>query len=322
MPDLSAPGKSGTPFERRKYGPYHEGMNESGPQPPPVRKLRLSAILAELCEGAAPAVSPEVPSTASSSGMATTPTASDETRGDPPDEAGEPVSETPAAAPPPSDSAVVDLSASAGSTDSANLTISKRRRLPLLRRKPRVRSNITIGEIVDRTARAGFGFIFAFLALVSIPFVGLSTPFGLAIAFGAVQMILGFEHPWLPQRVRRHAVSMQTLNWLSHKLARWTAGLEKIVKPRFSLLSRGPFWMLCGVGVLLQALGLALPLPIPGSNWPFIFLIVLYAIGLLELDGLLIMICHALTMVEVALAVESWEKIVEAVMKMVQWFRG
>lgn len=188
------------------------------------------------------------------------------------------------------------------------------------RHEPGIRTNITIGEIVDRTTEAGFGFLTAFLALVAVPFVGLSTPFGLAIAFVAAQMMAGLHKPWLPARLRRHAVSLATLDWLGTKLARSTRWMERWVQPRIIVLTRGPFWVLCGFAVLLQGLGLALPLPIPGSNWPFIAIVVLYAIGLLESDGLLILICHILSAAEVVLAVVFWEKVMEAIHKIAAWF--
>lgn len=176
----------------------------------------------------------------------------------------------------------------------------------------RVRTSVTIGDIVERTRKSGFGFLTGFLALISVPFVGLSTPFGLVIAVGALQMIVGMNQPWLPGWLRRHSISLATLNWLSHRVSRWTAGLERVIRPRFELLTMGPFWSLCGFCILLQACGLALPLPIPGSNWPFIIVIVLYAIGLLERDGLLVMICHALSAAEIVLAIRFWHRIVEA----------
>ena len=69
----------------------------------------------------------------------------------------------------------------------------------------------------------------------------------------------------------------------------------------------------CGVAIMLQGLGLALPLPIPGTNWIFIIPVILYAIGLLEDDGLLTMICHALTAVQLALAVWAWDAVCAAV---------
>jgi hypothetical protein len=186
----------------------------------------------------------------------------------------------------------------------------------------RIKSNLTIGDIIDRTRHAGFGFLTGFLALASIPFVGLSTPFGLAVAFGALQMLVGMSRPWLPKMIRRHAISLATLGWLSQRLSRWTAGLERVIRPRFEILTHGPFWSLCGLCIIVQAVGLALPLPIPFSNWPFIFVIVLYAIGILERDGLLVMVCHAMTAVELVLAFQFWHVIVKEGKQIIGWFAG
>lgn len=186
-------------------------------------------------------------------------------------------------------------------------------------RRPRVRSNITVGEILDRTRQAGFGFIAALLALIAVPFVGLSTPFGMAIAFVGGQMIAGLHSPWLPQRIRRHLVTMETLQWLGQRLARWTGGLEHIIRPRFPFMVAGPFWTICGVGMLIQGLGLSLPLPIPGSNWIFLVPIILYGIGLLESDGLLIMVCHVITLIEVGLGVWLWELIERGLADACHW---
>lgn len=186
-------------------------------------------------------------------------------------------------------------------------------------RKPRIPSFLTIGQIVERTSHAGFGFILAFLALVSVPFFGLSAPFGLAVSFVALQMIIGLRRPWLPRNIRKRHVSITTLNWLSTKLARWTAGFEKIIRPRFTFAVRGPFWIACGVALFAQGIGLALPLPIPGSNWVFIFPILVYAIGLLEDDGLLIMAAHALTVVQVALIASAWNVVVDTLKSVWSW---
>lgn len=190
------------------------------------------------------------------------------------------------------------------------------------RRRPRVRSNITIGEMLDRTRHAGFGFIAALLALIAIPFMGLSTPFGLAVAFLGAQMTAGLPRPWLPQRVRRHNVSMATLRWLGERLARWTGGLERVTRPRFTFMAEGPFWTACGVGLVLQGLGLALPLPIPGSNWLFVVPVVLYGVALLECDGLLIMVCHTITAIQVALGIWLWDLILHGLRQTVAWVTG
>lgn len=203
------------------------------------------------------------------------------------------------------------LSGEAQSTDTRAPDESNRG-LRRRRKRNRIPSFLTIGQIVERTSHAGFGFLLAFLALVSVPFFGLSAPFGLAVSFVALQMIIGLRRPWLPDNIRRRHVSIATLNWLSTKLARWTAGLEKIIRPRFTFAVRGPFWVACGAAIFAQGIGLALPLPIPGSNWVFIFPVLVYAIGLLEDDGLLIMAAHALTVVEVALVASAWNAVSDA----------
>lgn len=182
------------------------------------------------------------------------------------------------------------------------------------------KSDLTVGEVIDRTAHAGFGFMIAFLALLSLPAVGASTPFGLAIAFGAVQMLLGRRRPWLPKAVRRYHVSLRTLGWIGGKLTRWTRGFERVIRPRLVALAHGPFWGLCAVCILLHAIALALPIPIPGTNAIFAIPILVYAIGLLELDGLLILLCHALTLVYIALGVVFSKAVFEAAEKSLHWF--
>lgn len=188
-----------------------------------------------------------------------------------------------------------------------------------LRRRPRTPSNVTVGEILDRTTHSGFGFVIAFLALAAIPFPGVSFPFGIAVALGGLQIVAGRDRPWLPSRVRRHAVSMKTIGWLGRKVVAWTRGLEKLIRPRLPFLARGPLWTAIGAGVVVQGIGLALPLPIPGTNWIFIVPILLYAIGLLEGDGLLLLAAHAVTAVELLLGILFWRPIYGAVAKVFAW---
>lgn len=183
----------------------------------------------------------------------------------------------------------------------------------------RARTNLTVGEIVDRTQHAGFGVFLALLALMSMPVPGISTVFGLGIAAGAIQMVLGFDRPWLPNWMRRHRISLATLKWLSVRLARWTSGLERFIRPRFETLTRGVFWPLCGLGVLIEGLGLALPLPIPFSNAVFALPVIVYAIALLERDGLLMVLGFALTAVEIVLAVLFSNQVIAAVQKLITW---
>lgn len=198
--------------------------------------------------------------------------------------------------------------------------ISRRRRRKLRRQlRKSIRSNLTLGEVIDRTAHAGFGFLAAFLALVSLPFVGLSTPFGLAVALLGAQMVAGRNQPWLPKRIRKYVLTMNALDWLSQRVARWTRGVERLIRPRYVFLLRRPLWTLIGLGIVIQGIGLALPIPIPGSNWLFAVPITLYAIGLLEDDGLLVALAHILTAIQVVLAVLFSDVVVESIARVAHW---
>ena len=168
-------------------------------------------------------------------------------------------------------------------------------------------AEIGMGEILDRAHHAGFGFVAALLALVSIPLVGLTVPFGLAVAALGVQMVAGVSRPWLPRSIRRRRITAATLESLSRRAAQWTAKMTRVIRPRLPWLTAGPFWTLCGVGLVIQ--GLFLTLPIPGADWLFVVPIVLYGVGLLERDGLLILVCHVVTLTQVVMGVVLWELI-------------
>jgi hypothetical protein len=160
------------------------------------------------------------------------------------------------------------------------------------------RPELTLGALMDKAAEAGFGFLIAIMVLIAIPFFGLSTPFGLAIALMGLQMMIGRTRPWLPQRARNRVLSMTMLDKVAGILARRTRWLVKATRRRWEPLIRP---RLIGLGMFLLAIGLALPLPIPGSNWIFLFPLFVYCVGLLERDGLWILIGHLATIANITL---------------------
>jgi hypothetical protein len=162
------------------------------------------------------------------------------------------------------------------------------------------RDELTLGELVDRAAEGGFGFLVGVLTLIAIPFVGLSTPFGLAIALLGAQLALGRNQPWLPRRARRRELSMTMLDRVLRLLARRTRWLAKATRRRWE---RWVAPRAVGCGIVVLALGLALPLPIPGSNLIFLIPLFIYAVGVLERDGLWIAVGHACVVIDLALLV-------------------
>jgi hypothetical protein len=159
---------------------------------------------------------------------------------------------------------------------------------------------LTVGELVDKAAEGGFGFLIGILTLIAIPFFGLSTPFGLAIALIGAQMMIGREHPWLPKRARRRELSHAMLDRVSRLLAKRTRWIARTTRRRAEILITP---RIVGLGIVFLALALALPLPIPGSNLVFLIPLFVYAVGVLERDGLWILAGHLLALVDLALLI-------------------
>jgi hypothetical protein len=145
--------------------------------------------------------------------------------------------------------------------------------------------------------------VFALLSLIAIPFFGLSTPFGLAMALGGAQLLLGRRRPWLPRSARERALPLSSLDRVATMLEKRTRFLEKVTRRRWEWMLFGPARNLVGLGVTLLGLGLALPLPIPGSNWIFLLPLFIYGVGLLERDGGWILLGHLGLLTNVGLLV-------------------
>lgn len=162
-------------------------------------------------------------------------------------------------------------------------------------------SRIAVGAIIDKADEAGFGAVFALLSLIAIPFFGLSTPFGLGMALGGAQLLLGRQRPWMPRRARARELPLTTLDKVATLLERRTRFLERMTRRRWEWTLFGPARNLVGLGVTLLGLGLALPLPIPGSNLIFLVPLFVYGVGLLERDGLWILAGHLGVCINLAL---------------------
>jgi hypothetical protein len=176
--------------------------------------------------------------------------------------------------------------------------------------------HLTVGELVDKAAEGGFGFLIGILTLIAIPFFGLSTPFGLAIALIGAQMMVGRIIPWLPKRARRRTLSMTMLDRVAGILAKRTRWLAKSTRRRWEMLIRP---RLIGFGIVVLSLGLALPLPIPGSNLVFLIPLFVYSVGVLERDGLWILIGHMATLVDIVLVFAFSRAVVSILERIWHW---
>lgn len=158
---------------------------------------------------------------------------------------------------------------------------------------------LTIQKILDILSGHGRYFI---LILLSLPFCqplqipGLSTPFGLVIAFLGIRSAFA-KKIWLPQKILSKKIPSHTLINLSKKFLWALTKIDRFIHPRLSVLCHGKGMRIVN-GLLIALLGifLALPLPIPFSNLLAAWAIFLLGLGLAEEDGVLI-ICGYLVSV-------------------------
>jgi hypothetical protein len=214
----------------------------------------------------------------------------------------------------------------------------KIRLLPVPGIKPRKLSE----ELADLRARAGEravtlreviytlgGRAYMLLVLVlTLPFItpipipGLSTPFGLAIALIAFRLSLG-QRPWLSMKLQRKELPAGFIGRL-FGLAGWVLRiLEKFLRPRLTFLTDTPLLVqMHAVLMLLAALALLLPLPIPFTNSFPAWTILLLAAGLLERDGVFILAGYLVFIAGVFYFVFLGEATAHLLHELVRWMKS
>lgn len=177
-------------------------------------------------------------------------------------------------------------------------------------------SGIPLGRVIDRFSRRAFGGLVLFLTVPAF----IPAPFGIflgpLLALTGLQMILQYEHPWLPARVRAFAIPRERLQGLSQRLGNGLRRLEKVARPRWEWCAEGPGQMLSGVAVIV--LGTLLALPIPLTNWPFGILLCVFALGLIERDGLLIVFGWLSALTCIGLAVAAVHGLIDGVPELLE----
>lgn len=132
-----------------------------------------------------------------------------------------------------------------------------------------------------------------------IPLPGISTIFGLFVAVFGVSIILG-RHVWLPQKILKKTVSHKLIEKITTKALWIVKKIKPFVHQRLTLLIYQPiFRILNGLTIVLLGLFLAIPLPIPFTNLIPGWVILLMALGLLEDDGLLILMGYAILAISI-----------------------
>ncbi len=156
---------------------------------------------------------------------------------------------------------------------------------------------VTLADILDLVGRDSLLLLCIFLTLifmvpVSIP--GVSTVFGAGILLIGISRLFN-RNLWLPKRVQRRVVSTEKLRAALERALKWLRRLERISRPHRLrwLTARGPMAIFNNLSLILGAVLLMAPFGlIPFSNTLPALAILLLALGLMQRDGVCILLGH------------------------------
>ncbi|MFY9288104.1 MAG: exopolysaccharide biosynthesis protein [Alphaproteobacteria bacterium] len=156
-------------------------------------------------------------------------------------------------------------------------------------------SSVTIGHILQAFGVRGFAFLFLMLSLLNIVIFMvplISILFGLPMVILAVQIVLGLRAPIFPLLIRKQSIHREAL---MQGLARSIYGVQKIeryIKPRLMFLTHPVLDRVHGIATLMMAAMVSMPIPV--FNVPPSIAIMFIALGLLERDGIFIIIGYGI----------------------------
>jgi hypothetical protein len=149
---------------------------------------------------------------------------------------------------------------------------------------------VCLDWVLAQLHERAFGLFLLVLALpCCIPFLyGIPQIVALPLMFVSLQILLGREVPWLPGRLGARTVSKRALEDLATRAGPWLRRVETFSRPRLSALTRAPADRVAGLALVLFSASILVPLP--GTNTVPGFAVVIVAMGLLQRDGILVIL--------------------------------
>ena len=155
-----------------------------------------------------------------------------------------------------------------------------------------LKGELTYQEILQILGERAFGIVLLFFALPSaLPFStvpGVSVVFSVPIALFSCQMVFARKTLWLPKIIAKRTIHQKTIPKAIHATVPYLTKIEYFLKPRWEFMTCRLMEIINGT--LIFCLAILLMLPIPLSNFIFAALLIIFSLGLIERDGLLLVI--------------------------------
>lgn len=173
---------------------------------------------------------------------------------------------------------------------------------------------ISVGSLIAGLGRRGHGALLIVLGapnVLPLPIPGLSILAGLPLLFLTLQIAGGRPTPWVPDWLARRTIGAAEFRRAALAIATRLARLERIVRPRWPVLTTG--WPRRGLGLFSVLLAVTLFLPLPlGNALPGLSL-ALIGLALIERDAVVAVSAVAIGLVGLAVMSAASAAIVGAV---------
>jgi hypothetical protein len=151
---------------------------------------------------------------------------------------------------------------------------------------------MSVGEIKNSLHERGFGVLLAIAALpICLPIPvppGYTTFFSIPLFIFSVQMMWGMKSPWLPEWITKKEINKKSLQKLIEKATPWLRKIESYLHPRLTYISVHAWERIIGIFTFIFTISISLPIPL--TNFPPGWGILIMSLGLLNKDGLTIIV--------------------------------
>jgi hypothetical protein len=163
------------------------------------------------------------------------------------------------------------------------------------------RVDTSIGELKEALSGRAYGILLLVLALpnlIPIPAPGLSLLLGTPLLWITFQLMFGLQTPWFPNFIAKRTMKTAYIHAVCRRIVPSMQKIERVISPRLMFLTAPPVDRL--VALICAILSLMIMMPIPFGNAFPALAICFFAIGILQRDGVFIILGLTITIISTA----------------------